>query len=270
MGIRTYVLLVCAFLFTSLCPAAHAEDPPDAKAKGLERAKASVIKYLQMPKDALFDRVKSGYKLCANAGSMNCSDPVFALGLREDVTADDKARILSAQLQSACEVPADIRATPESKRNLTTYKKVIVEGMFLAGPGVAAHLEKELAAQGRSGECRPWLVVALAYHDSRRAVIPELLRQSVESEDFNIRAASVRAFHRGVALESMSAKDIRPYLEKWLNDPYHTDGTGSDVKFPAEHADWNITYPVRDEALSVLLKKKIPYTKHKHDYVLIE
>lgn len=262
-------VLACAFALTALCATARADDPSGSKTKHIERGRASVVKYLTMPREDLVIRVKSGFKLCADAGLFSCGDPVFALGMREDVTADDKALVLSAQLKDACESPPETNAFPGREKDLTAYKNALVEGLFLAGPGVASHLRKELAATGKSGVCRPWLVMALAYQNDP-AVIAELLKQSVESEDFSIRAGSVRAFHRGGAIESISVEDIKPFLKKWLNDPNHTDGEGSDIKFPTQHADWNITYPVRAEALSVLLKKKIRYQVQKHEYSLIE
>jgi len=261
---------VLALILTLLVGVASAGELPEVKAKRLERAKVELAKYFDMPKEHLLQQVKAGFEAFSRKGLLFAGDPIRAFAQRDDVGVDEKGAVLTDELKAACALPPAPITVHGGEMDLSlVYRQVLAEALHLAGPGVVPYLNKELTAVGKSHACRPWFVIALAYHGDR-AVVGELLAQSVEASDFAIRANSVRAFCSGGAMESMPVNEIKPYLEKWLKDPYRVDGSRSDVKFAGKDSSWNDRYPVRDEALSVLLKKKIRYKVNKHDYTLIE
>jgi hypothetical protein len=118
-------------------------------------------------------------------------------------------------------------------------------------------IHKRLEKVEPGSEAARWYVIALTrLGDS--SVLKDLLMQSVESPDHEVRETSIYAIYDGKLCVPGNREAVLQYLPKWLEDPYSlTAGGGS---CPGLDKPGTLLYPVRSAARTIqfclgLLKK---------------
>lgn len=266
MGNVTRGVVASVFCFTmAVCAFSWAESPRQtAVLANVKSAKTRLARFINMDRATLAKELSSAFEECEKWAG--CAEPWEALAFREDFALAEKTRLLLGELKTTCAKEKKfVKFRGDEVDATLVFKRGIIKGIANTGKETAAAVKKAMIGTNKGDEYRQWLVVALG-ELGESSIAQELLEQSVSATEYFIRADSVRALYGGGISSEMSAAKILPFLRTWVQDPFFIAASGSCGK----EIPGGRIYPVRDEALSILLSKKIKYKRDQNEITLVE
>jgi len=226
---------------------------PGVWAGHIAQIKTAAAKELQIDKKDLLVSLNKNLEMCRAQPYHVCDRAWWAVALREDFTTREKHDLIVEQIVNVCNLLSrkDGALDLHLSKNLKYMKGMLPKALKAVGPSVVPLLLETVKKTPAGAETRQELIIALALLGDATHK-EELLDQTVTASDPSIRLSSVLSIYEGDLKGEIPTERIRPFVKKWAIDPYRVpnDVSHDPLGRPESRSNWS--YPIRQNAVTVL------------------